>query len=224
MPGWVRNHGLGLVFGVLLLVVLVGQAFAGVAQYNSEAATNGLQQVALWQYVTSSDFAVDVAENWQSEFLQFSLYIWLTVWLVEDGSPESKPLGDVGRETDEQQKVGRFATPQSPAWAKVGGWRTAIFSHSLTYVMGAIFFLSWGAQFVAGHSAYNEQQLAQLQEPVTAQGYLMKPDFWDRTFQNWQSELLAVGSMAVLSVYLRERGSPESKPVGTPHRETATTG
>jgi hypothetical protein len=120
--------------------------------------------------------------------------------------------------------VGASARPDSPPWARRGGWRTAVFSHSLALVMGTVWLLSWLAQSVAGWSTYDEQQLGELQTPVSYLGYLATPDFWNRTLQNWQSEFLAVGSMVVLSVYLRERGSPESKPVGAPHDDTGETG
>jgi hypothetical protein len=107
---------------------------------------------------------------------------------------------------------------------KAGGWRTAVYSRSLGLLMGAVFLLSWYAQSISGLSAYNADQLASLQDPVTWPAYLASPDFWNRTLQNWQSELLAVGSFVVFTVYLRQRGSPESKPVGAPHTETAQSG
>ena len=184
----------------------------------------GGQQISFWAFLATSEFAVDVAENWQSEYLQFFLFIVATVWLVQRGSPESKPVDKVGRESDEEQRIGRYATEDSPKWARVGGWRTALFSRSLAFTMAGLFLLSWLAQSVAGLSAYNEEQLAQLTEPVSWPEYLISADFWNRTLQNWQSEFLAIGSMAVLSVYLRQRGSPESKPVGAPHGVTDESG
>jgi hypothetical protein len=217
-----RDQSLSIVFGVLLLVVLVAQAVAGVADYNERARTAGLQEIPLLRYATSSQFGVDVAENWQSEYLQFTLYILLTVWLVQRGSSESKKPGDSGRESDEEQLVGAYAREDSPAWARAGGWRTWLYSHSLVLVMALIFVLAWGAQAVAGRVAYNEERLRDLLDPVDLGRYLTSPDFWNRTFQNWQSELLAIGSMVVFAIYLRERGSPESKPVGTPHDETTS--
>ena len=113
-----RNYGLSIVFGLLLLVALMGQAFTGMAGFNERALDIGLPEVSLVAYLTSSEFAVDVAENWQSEYLQFFLYIVLTVWLVQRGSPESKPLDRAGRESDEDQLVGEYATSDSPAWAR----------------------------------------------------------------------------------------------------------
>jgi hypothetical protein len=221
---FIRDNSLPLVFGVLFLITLAGQAIAGHADFNSQQITDGLPTISMGRYVTSADFAVDVAENWQSEYLQFFLYIVLTVWLVHRGSPESKSLDSPGRESDRQQLVGAYAKPDSPAWARVGGWRQALLSNSLGLVMGIIFLLSWLAQSIAGVSAYDERQLSQLQSPVSWGGYLIEPDFWNRTLQNWQSELLAVASMTILAVYLRQRGSPESKPVGAPHTATSVEG
>ena len=219
-----RDHGLALFFGLIFLAALAGQALTGVAEYNNQQLTDGLQQISLGQYLTSSSFAVDVAENWQSEYLQFFLYIFATVWLVQKGSPESKPLGKQGIESDREQKVGEHADENSPTWARTRGIRLALYSRSLGIVMGAIFLVSWLAQSIAGRSSFNEQQLADLQDPVSWAGYIVSADFWNRTLQNWQSEFLAVGSMVVFSIYLRQRGSPESKPVGAPHTATGVEG
>ena len=217
-----RDNSLSLVFGGLLLLTLAAQSVWGVALYNEEARTAQLQEISLWRYVTSSGFAVDVAENWQSEFLQFVLYIALTVWLVQRGSSESKKPGDEGRETDEQQLVGEHATPDSPPWARVGGWRTRLYSHSLVLAMAAIFVLSWTVQAVTGRVANNEERLRDRLDPLSLGEYLVAPDFWSRTLQNWQSELLAIGTMAVFAIFLRERGSPESKEVGAAHDLTSS--
>jgi hypothetical protein len=167
---------------------------------------------------------VDVMENWQSEYLQFFLYIFATVWLVQRGSSESKKPGEEGTESDKEQKIGRYATEDSPTWAKTGGWRTGLFSRSLGLLMLGLFLLTWAASALAGWASFNSEQLSERQDPVTWVGYLGEADFWNRSFQNWQSEMLAVGSMAVFSVFLRQRGSPESKPVGVPHDETGQTG
>ncbi len=219
-----RQSSLSWFFGVILLLTLVGQALTGVAEYNSQVVIDDLPQMGIGEYVTSSQFAVDVAENWQSEYLQFLLYIVLTVWLVQRGSPESKPVEDAGGEDDEKQKLGRHASQGSPAWAKAGGWRTTLYSNSLGLVMGLFFLCSWGAQLVAGTSAYNSERLQNLLAPISMPQYLVSANFWNRTLQNWQSEFLAVGSMVVLSIYLRQRGSPESKPVGSPHTATGVEG
>jgi hypothetical protein len=224
MRRFVKENSLGLVFGLLFVLALAGQAVAGHATFNDQQLADGLPPLSMGRYLTSADFAGDVAENWQSEYLQFFLFIVLTVWLVQKGSPESKKPDEVGRESDEKQKVGAFADDNSPAWAKVSGIRRTLLSNSLGLVMGAIFLLSWLAQSIAGVSAFNKRQLSQREEPVSWSRYLAEPDFWNRTLQNWQSEFLAVASMAVLAIYLRQRGSPESKPVGSAHASTGVEG
>jgi hypothetical protein len=221
---FLRNNALSLAFGALFLVTLVGQAISGVADFNAQQIADGLPQVGFLDYVTSSSFAVDVMENWQSEYLQFLLYILATVWLVQKGSSESKDPGEEGTESDKEQRVGRHANVDSPLWARVGGWRTTVYSRSLGILMGGLFLLTWTASAVAGWAAFNSEQLGQRQDPVTFLGYLGEADFWNRSFQNWQSEMLAVGSMAIFAVYLRQRGSPESKPVGVAHADTGQTG
>jgi fluoride ion exporter CrcB/FEX len=222
--GFLRANALTLAFSAVFLLTLVGQAISGVADFNAQQIANGLEPVSLGAYVTSSSFGVDVMENWQSEYLQFFLYIFGTVYLVQKGSSESKKPGEEGKESDKEQKIGRYAEENSPAWARVGGWRTSLFSRSLGLVMLALFLLTWTSSSVAGWAAFNSEQLGQRQDPVSWVGYLGEADFWNRSFQNWQSEMLAVGSMAIFSVFLRQRGSPESKPVGVPHEVTGQTG
>jgi hypothetical protein len=224
MRKFVRDNSLGLFFGLIFLLTLVGQALAGWKQFNDQQVAESLAQISLPHYLTSASFAVDVAENWQSEYLQFLLYILATVWLVQRGSPESKELGRAGTESPQDQKIGEHATASSPKWAAVGGLRTALYSWSLGIVMGLIFLLSWFAQSVAGWAAFNETRLQSLQDPLSWGGYVVNADFWARSLQNWQSEFLAVGSMAVFSIYLRQRGSPESKPVGEAHTSTGIEG
>ncbi|MFI9586099.1 DUF6766 family protein [Streptomyces sp. NPDC052236] len=221
---FLRDNSLTLAFGAAFLLALAGQAFVGRAEFNEQLVTDGLAPVSLGTYVTSSDFAVDVTENWQSEYLQFFLYIFGTVWLLQRGSPESKVMHKAGLETDEEQRVGKYARSDSPRWARSRGWRRLLFSHSLGLVMAALFVLSWLAQSIAGVAAYDEQRLRQLRAPIGWGEYLVSAEFWSRTLQNWQSEFLAVASMVILSVYLRQRGSPESKPVGSSHHTTGVEG
>jgi len=222
--GFLRDNGLTLFFFGILLLALVGQSVAGLAEFNGQQSAQGLEGVSYLQYLLTSDFAVDVAENWQSEFLQFFLYIFATVWLVQRGSTESKEPGSSGPESEEDQQMGEHAPPDAPRGATVGGLAGLLYSRSLGLVMGTIFLLSWLAQSVAGRAAYNGQQLSQLEDPVTWLGYVGSSDFWGRTLQNWQSEFLAVASMAAFSIYLRQRGSSESKPVGAPHAATGEEG
>lgn len=219
-----RNNGLSLFFGLIFLLALLGQGLTGHALFNEEQVTAGLEEISLGQYLTSSHFAVDVSENWQSEYLQFLLYIVATIWLVQKGSPESKELNKTGLESDEEQIVGEHSNAKSPKWARTSGWRLTVFSNSLAATMGLIFVLSWLVQSLTGNSAYNEEQLSNFQQPAPWAEYVVSAEFWNRTLQNWQSEFLAVGSMVVLSIYLRQRGSPESKPVGSAHDDTSATG
>jgi hypothetical protein len=221
---FLRHNSLGLFFMGTFLLALAGQAVAGHAEFNNQLLAESMAPVTFGAYVASSDFAVDVTENWQSEYLQFFLYIFVTVWLLQRGSPESKPLGKAGTEADKDQMVGKHAKEESPRWAAATDWRGFLYSRSLGLVMGCIFLLSWLSQSITGVAAYNEQQLRQLQAPGTWLEYLTSADFWNRTLQNWQSELLAVGSMAIFAIYLRQRGSPESKPVGAPHTATGVEG
>ncbi|MET7760291.1 DUF6766 family protein [Streptomyces sp. NPDC005389] len=222
--GFWRENSLTLAFGIAFLVVLACQAIVGRAEFNEQMTVDGLQPLAFAEYLTSSDFAVDVTENWQSEFLQFFLYIFGTVYLVQRGSPESKKIHQAGNESEQDQRMGDHARPDSPRWAGTKDWRQTLYARSLGIVMGTLFILSWLAQSITGTAAYNDQQLRQLEDPVSWAGYLVTPDFWNRTLQNWQSELLAVAAMVVLSIYLRQRGSPESKPVGASHTATGIEG
>jgi hypothetical protein len=220
----VKANGLSIAFGAIFLASLFGQAISGHADVNHDQWLHHGDPITLWHYVSSAVFWADVMENWQSEYLQFTLYIFATIYLVQKGSTESKPLGDVGRESDEQQKLGAHAEPGSPTWARAGGLRTAVYSNSLLLVMAGIWVASWLAQSISGRVGYNANQLDHRADPVSWATYVTTSDFWNRTLQNWQSEFLAVGSMVILSVYLRQRGSPESKPVGAPHALTGSEG
>lgn len=214
MRRFLREHSLTLVFGGLFLAALVGQLFAGQADYNERQAALGQPELALGPYLFSADFLVDVVENWQSEYLQFFLYVTATVWLIQRGSPESKPPDKAGHGSDKDQQLGRYVNESSPKWARAGGWRTALYSKSLGLAMLVLFLFSWTLQWIAGWYANNSDPLA---EKMGLGEYFLSADFWNRSLQNWQSEFLAIASMAILSVYLRQRGSPESKPVGSAH-------
>jgi hypothetical protein len=218
--GFLKDNSLTLAFGLLFLAALTAQAIVGHKAYNEEQLAHHGEAITLGRYLTSSAFGQAVMENWQSEYLQFTLYTLLTIWFVQRGSPESKPPGQEGLESDEEQKVGEHAEPDSPTWARAAGLRRAIYSNSLLLVMLIIWLGSWFAQSVTGWSAYNSEQLEHHQQALTWLGYLKSPDFWENTLQNWQSEFLAVGSFAAFGIYLRQRGSPESKPVGAPHAQT----
>jgi hypothetical protein len=221
---FLKDNGLSVGFGLLFLATLIGQAISGHATVNHDQLLHQGDPISLGHYVSSALFWADVMENWQSEYLQFSLYIFATIYLIQKGSNESKKPEDVGRESDAQQLLGAHAKRNSPRWAKHGALRTTIYSNSLLLVMTSIWLASWLAQSITGRINYNADQLGHQSAPISWLSYITTSDFWNRTLQNWQSEFLAVGSMVILSVYLRQRGSPESKPVGAPHPATATEG
>jgi hypothetical protein len=224
MRRWSFENGLSLFFGGLFLVTLVGQSVAGWKDYNEELVAHGDATIDYGRFVFSSEFGAAMLENWQSEYLQFFLFIFATIWLVQKGSNESKRLDEVGLESDEKQRVGRHAQPTSPRFARAQGLLFHLYANSLLIVMGLLFIGSWFGQSVTLWTVYNAEQLDHEEETVSWGSYLLTPDFWEKTLQNWQSEFLAVGTMAAFTVYLRQRGSPESKPVGAPHEETASSG
>jgi hypothetical protein len=224
MRRWIFEQSLTLFFTVLFLGSLFGQSIAGHRAHNEEQLAHDADTIGYGRYVVSSDFGQAVMENWQSEYLQFVTFILVTVWLVQKGSNESKPLADVGLESDRKQQIGGFAPENAPRWAKTRGWRTSIYSNSLLLVMAAIFLGSWFAQSVTAWTTYNDEQREHGEPAVAWADYLVRPDFWEKTLQNWQSEFLAIATMAVFTIYLRQRGSPESKPVGSPHDATGAEG
>jgi hypothetical protein len=220
----VRENGLSLFFLGLFVAAVVGESFAGQHAESAERLEHGERAVSWWSYITSADFGGAVMENWQSEFLQFSLFIAATVWLVQKGSTESSLLGDVGLESDEQQKVGRFTPADGPGSARGNDLRTHAYENSLLIVMTSIFVATWFAQSLNNWRAFNQEQAVHDEQALSWGRYLLNPDFWENTLQNWQSEFLAVGTMVVITIYLRQRGSTESKPVGAPHDETGSSG
>jgi hypothetical protein len=224
MARFLRFNSLSLFFLLIFLAAIVAQSIVGLHAYNEEAVQHAQETISWSRYVYTSEFGAAVLENWQSEWLQFCLFTLMTVWLLQEGSPESKPLDQAGLESDERQKVGPGADSRSPLWARVGGLRTRIYENSLVIAFTVIFFGSWLAQALTGWTEYNNEQEEHRDTPISLATYLTRPDFWEKTLQNWQSEFLAVGTMAVLAIYLRQRGSPESKPVGARHDETGSTG
>ena len=218
-PGtFVKENSLSLFFMAIFLAALGGQAIAGHDLFNEQALEHGGQTISLWRYLSTSDFAQAVTENWQSEYLQFALFVLATIWFLQRGSPESKELDKGGTESDADQKVGEHAGPDSPYWARVGGIRTAIYSNSLLIVMAIIFLASWFAQSLNGWRVFNDGLSEHGEKLISWWSYLGSADFWEASLQNWQSEFLAVGSFAVIAIFLRQRGSPESKPVGAATR------
>jgi hypothetical protein len=224
MRRFLFENSLSLFFLGLFLISLVGQTVAGLYEFNDHQSQHGEPTVSYLRYLASSDFGSDMLENWQSEWLQFWVFALATVWLVQKGSNESKKPEDAGLETDQQQRVGEHAGRDAPRWARVKDWRLSLYSNSFFIVMGLVFLATWVAQSFVSWTVFNDEQQAHDDPAVSWWSYMGSPDFWERSFQNWQSEFLAVGTMVVFTIYLRQRGSPESKPVGAPHEETGRSG
>lgn len=194
---FVKENSLSLFFLAIFLAALVGQAIAGHSLFSQEQLGHEEAPISIWRYLTSSHFGQAVAKNWQSEYLQFALFALATVWFLQQGSPESKEMDKAGTESDKEQKVGRYATKDSPRWARYGDWRTAIYSNSLIIVMGLVFLAAWFAQSVTGWSEFNDQQQAHGAATMSWLSYIGSSDFWEATFQNWQSEFLVRGARGV---------------------------
>jgi hypothetical protein len=203
---FVRENSLTLFFLALFLAALVAQSFAGWHAYNADQHNHHQTAISYWGYVTSSSFGNAVLENWQSEYLQFTLYVMATIWFIQKGSSESKKPGEEG--------------PMSDTSTRFSGLIDKLYANSLLILMLIIWLGSWGGQAVTGWSAYNSDQITHHMPTHDFLGYLGTADFWEATLQNWQSEFLAVGSFAAFAIYLRQRGSPESKKVGAPDAET----
>jgi hypothetical protein len=219
------ENGLSVFFGAIFLLTIAGQSLAGQRAFNEEQRLHGSETLGWRDYVLSPDFGGAVLENWQSEFLQFTLFILATVWLVQKGSNESTSVDQVGLESDQRQQVGGYAPENAPSLAKrQGGLLRWFYENSLVCAMTAIFLLSWGGQSANNWRMHNEEAIEHGRSAIGWLDYVVTADFWERTLQNWQSEFLAVGTMAVFTIYLRQRGSPESKPVGSPHDETGASG
>lgn len=217
MRRFVRDNALALItFGMFAAMVLA-QSVVGLLDHNSEREEHGAQPVGYVAYVTSGHFGEAVFENWESEFLQMGALVLLTVGLVQRGSAISKKEG--GDPTDRPPSKRRKDAPRP---VRRGGNWLRLYENSLALALFGLFFLSFALHVVTGAAAYNDEQIDHGGQPIGALEYVAQPRFWFESLQNWQSEFLAVGAMAVLTIYLRQKGSPESKPVDSPHSETGS--
>lgn len=211
-----RNHGLSIVMlGIFFLAFFVGQILTGRREYNAARAKSGESQLDYAGYLRSAHFAEATAENWESEFLQMSVYVLATALLYQKGSAESKDP----RKKHPHHCAPRAVRPDSPWPVRRGGWVLRIYEHSLSLALFTVFLFGFTWHAHAGLRLYNEERLTEGQSALTLADYLTSSRFWFESFQNWQSEFLAIGSMVVLSIWLREVNSPESKNVETPHWE-----
>jgi hypothetical protein len=214
----VRNSGLSVVLFALFLVFLAGQSLAGLRQYNDDQREHERRTVSYGEYLRSKAFLEATAENWESEFLQMAAFVVLSVRLYQKGSAHSKDP-DKGDEA-----VDRAPDPErrdAPGAVRRGGLALALYRHSLSLALFMLFLTSFLLHAVGGAGEYNEEQAEHGRpERVTVLQYVGTSRFWFESFQNWQSEFLAIFSIVVLSIFLRQQGSPESKPVDSPHVET----
>lgn len=212
------NNGLSLAMFALFTLSIIGQTWTGYHTYNSEQREHGQPTVQLPVYFRTGHFVEAVFENWESEFLQMGVFVLLTILLKQKGSSESKKW-DGTDEVDQDPR--RHRLKNSPWPVQKGGIVLKLYEHSLSGALFLLFLISFIMHAVGGASNYNEDQLAHGSRTVlTAIQYIGTYQFWFESFQNWQSEFLSVGMLIVLSIYLRDRGSPQSKPVAAPHEET----
>ena len=220
-PRRIRDNGLFLACMALFAVFFVGMAVSGWQVYNDEQIIHGGSgQVSFFGYFLTGDFVEATFENWESEFLQMAMYVVLTAFLVQRGSSESKPVdGDAPQDADPRDQSGRRGTP----WpVRRGGWVLKIYENSLAIAFIALFSASMALHAVGGARAYSAEQQQHGEAAVSVWRYLATSQFWFESMQNWQSEFIAVAAIVVLSVFLRQRNSAESKPVADPHTDTGS--
>ncbi|MEJ2881013.1 DUF6766 family protein [Pedobacter sp. GR22-6] len=209
------RNGLSLVFLTLFLLTLAAQAITGWNKHNQDLKEDQQAQIGIGTYLQSGHFISATFENFESEFLQMALYVLLTVSLRQIGSAESKSL-DKPEEVDREPVPG----PDAPWAVRKGGWILKVYQHSLSIAFGILFLTSWGLHLYGSWQNHNVAQSAKDLPKDTVLQYLGQSEFWFETFQNWQSEFLSVFAIVFLTIYLRQKGSPESKPVDAPDMET----
>lgn len=209
------RNGLSIVFLTLFVITWLAQAWTGWKEHNEDLSDAGSTLLLLSEYLRTGHFISATFENFQSEFLQMALYVVLTVSLRQQGSAESKRL-------EGKEEVDREPVPSADApWpVRKGGWMLKLYSNSLSITFFALFLVSWGLHFYGSWQEFNVEQALDDKAKIDMVSYLAEPTFWFETFQNWQSEFLSVASIVILTIYLRQKGSPESKPVDASHMET----
>jgi len=216
-----KNNSLSIVIFALFLLTLAGHSVAGWKAHNEEERQHGNPEVSYGEFVRSSEFGETVFENWESEFLQMGFYVILTVFLFQKGSSESKKHD--GTDEVEEDPEAHRDDAEAPSPVRKGGWRLALYKNSLILAFLGLFLISFVGHAASGARKHNEEQLEHgSAEQVGTFGYMGTPQFWYESFQNWQSEFLAVLAIVVLSIWLRQWGSPESKPVHASHDDTGS--
>jgi hypothetical protein len=213
-----RNNALSIVMFSLFALFWGGQSVAGWIHHNDEQEQHGRAPQTWTAYVTSGEFLESTAENWESEFFQMAAFVLLSAFLVQKGSSESKDPTELAKERKSDPKSEK--SPDSPWPVHRGGLALSLYSHSLSISLGVLFVVSFALHAVGGRLAYNEEASAHGRPALSLWQFVTGATFWFQSLQNWQSEFLSVGVLIVLSIFLRERGSPQSKPVQAPHAET----
>ena len=218
MYRFLRDNGLSLALFGLFFFSLAGQYLTGWHEYNDEQIDHGRPEVTAVEYLGEGHFWEALFENWESEFLQMSAFVLLTVFLIQKGAADSRRPGVIERDdviVSEEMRV-----EEAPWPVMKGGVILRIYENSLSIALFLLFLGSFVMHGVGGRADYNEQQAVHGGKQVTLMEYMESSRFWFESFQNWQSEFLSIGVMIVLSIFLRQKGSTESKPVDAPHFET----
>lgn len=216
MKQFIRDNSLSLVLFGLFAAILVGMSLVGVRHENAELAAHNQPPVSYIEYIGSGGFIEAVFENWESEFLQMGALVILTIWFVQKGSKDSKKV----RGLHEERVPSRLSLLRSPWNQKPKAVKRALYDNSLSLALFGLFLVSFLFHMLGGVAAHNEEALRHGEETIGAWQYLATSQFWFESLQNWQSEFLAVGALIVLTIFLRQRHSPESKPVGEPNAKT----
>jgi hypothetical protein len=211
-----RENSLTVAMVLFFALSLGGQILAGWAEFDKEQAQNGAPQVDLPGYLTTGHFGEAVFENWESEFLQMGVLVILTAKLRQKGSPESKAL----RGREEVDREPDASRPGAPWPVRVGGIVTTLYSHSLGLALLVLFAICFVLHVITGAAAASAEELARGGQSISPIQFLGTSTLWFQSFQNWQSEFLSIAALTVLSIFLREKGSAESKPVDAPQSET----
>ncbi|HWN19703.1 MAG TPA: DUF6766 family protein [Gemmatimonadales bacterium] len=216
----IRENGLSIVLLSLFLLFWAGQSVVGHREHNSEQREHGQPEIPYGAYLGSSHFWEATAENWESEFFQMYFYVILTAFLYQKGSSESKKPG----ETEPVDRDPLRSKRRNAPWpVRRGGLALKLYQHSLSLAFLLFFLVSISLHAVAGSGVYNEEQAAHGQPGhLSVLQYAGTSRFWFESLQNWQSEFLAIAAMVIFSIFLRQRGSPESKPVDSPHNQTGS--
>jgi len=217
---FLRDNSLGLVMFGLFAIFLFAQSVTGFQVYNDDQLEHGETTISYPEYLRTGHFVEATFENWESEYLQMGAYVLFTVFLFQRGSSESKdPDKEESVDEDPRQEQDRGDLP----WpVRTGGLSLKVYEYSLSIAFVLLFLISFIIHAIGGAREYSQEQLAHGGQAVSTWEFLQTSEFWFQSFQNWQSEFLAVFSIVVLSIFLRQRGSPESKPVAAPHSETGT--